>query len=143
MPPKPERRPQRKKKATTQKSAAPTHLDRARAICLALPETTEKIAWGGPTFRVKKKIFAMFTDNHHGDGRIALWMAAPKGAQVALVMSEPERFFVPPYVGKQGWIGVHLDKNSDARVASLVREAWLEIAPPKLHALVEGEPPRA
>lgn len=137
MPSTPDRKP-RKKLTPTRSRATASPLERARAICLALPETTEKIAWGAPTFRVKGKLFAMFADNHHRDGRIALWCAAPKGAQVVLVTSEPERFFVPPYVGKGGWIGVHLDKNSDARVASIVRAAWLQIAPPKLRPLVEG-----
>lgn len=119
----------------TPKTADPA--ERVRSICLTLPETSEKIAWGAPTFRVKKKLFAMY-DDHHSKGRIALWLAAPKGAQVVLVSSEPTRFFVPPYVGKSGWIGVVLDSTSDARLESLAREAWLVIAPPKLHAQVES-----
>ena len=112
-------------------------LERARAICLALPEATEKIAWGAPTFRVKEKLFAMYAENHHGDGRIALWCAAPKGMQEVLVGSEPERFFRPPYVGPSGWIGVLLDKNSDERVRRIVREAYCRIEPKRLRELVE------
>jgi hypothetical protein len=117
----------------------PKHLKRARAICLALPEATEKVAWGAPTFRVRDKLFAMYVENHHGDGRIALWCHAPKGAQEVLVGSEPKRFFKPPYVGPRGWIGVHMQTNSDAEIAALVRDAYCMVAPKKLRALVGGD----
>ena len=83
-------------------------LARLRAICLALPEATEKLTWEEtPTFRVRDKIFAMYSTDHH-DGRVSMWCKAPPGAQEALVGSDPERFFVPPYVGRNGWIGVDL-----------------------------------
>lgn len=124
-----------KKKPTTRTSA--DHLKRVRAICLALPETTEKIAWGAPTFRVRNKLFAMFADNHHNDGRIALWCHAPKDAQEVLVGSEPRRFFVPPYVGVGGWIGVHLQANDDEQVARIVREAYCMVASKKQQALLD------
>ena len=75
-------------------------IDRLRAICLALPEAVEKEAWGDPTFRVRDKIFAM---EKRGDGRISLWCKAPAGSQMVLVGADPERFFVPPYVGHKGW----------------------------------------
>lgn len=84
-------------------------LSRIRRICLALPETSEKVAWGAPTFRVRGRLFVMFVDNHHGDGRLAIWCNAPPGAQDALVAADPARFFVPAYVGPQGWLGVRLD----------------------------------
>lgn len=112
------------------------HLKRVRRICLALPETTEKEAWGAPTFRVRTKMFAMYVQNHHNDGRIALWCSAPAGLQAVLVSSEPNRFFVPPYVGPRGWIGVHLDRNDDARLAVCVREAYCAVAPKTLQAIV-------
>jgi hypothetical protein len=115
-------------------------LTRVRRICLDLPETYEKIAWGSPTFRVKKgKIFAMFAEDHHADGRIALWCHAPKGAQQILVETEPKRFFRPPYVGPAGWIGVHLAQVGDARLAELVRDAYLVVAPKKLAAALGGD----
>ena len=82
---------------------------RVRTICLALPDTHEKEAWGAPTFRVGGRLFAMFVDNHHGDGRLAVWCNAPPVAQEALIAAEPVHFFVPPYVGPQGWVGVRLD----------------------------------
>ena len=84
-------------------------LARVRTICLGLPDTHEKEAWGAPTFRVGGRLFAMFVDNHHGDGRLAVWCNAPPVAQEALVAAEPVHFFVPPYVGPQGWVGVRLD----------------------------------
>jgi hypothetical protein len=114
------------------------HEKRARKICLALPEAIEKEAWGAPTYRVGKgKIFAMYVDNHHGDGRIALWCAALPGAQALLMDSDSVRFFVPPYVGKGGWIGIHLDKSNDALVKDTVRRAYCAVAPEKLRDLVE------
>jgi hypothetical protein len=116
-------------------------LARARRICLALPETHEKLAWGAPTFRLKKgKIFAMFEEDHHGDGRIALWCHAPRGAQQVLVETEPKRFFRPPYVGPAGWIGVNLAEVDDARLEELVRDAWLVVAPRKLAAALDADP---
>ena len=105
-------------------------LARVRKICLALPETSEKIAWGAPTFRVRKKLFVMFADNHHGDGRIAIWCNAPPGSQQALVASDPEHFFVPPYVGCYGWVGIRLDRGlSWSIVTELVKEAHRTRAP--------------
>lgn len=110
-------------------------LDRLRALCLALPETSEKEAWGTPTFRVRDKMFAMFADDHHGDGRIAVWCKAPLGAQEALIESDPELFFKPPYVGPSGWIGVRLDRSLDwDEVGDILREAWRTAAPKKLAA---------
>lgn len=109
--------------------------DRVRRICLALPESHEKAAWGEPTFRVRDRMFVMFANNHHGDGRIAIWCKAPPGAQEDLVRAAPKHFFVPPYVGTQGWIGIHLDKGLDWGVlGGLVRDGYLEVAPKRLAA---------
>ena len=106
-----------------------------RAICLALPEAAEKEAWGDPTFRVRDKIFAM---EKRGDGRISLWCKAPSGSQMILVGADPDRFFVPPYVGHKGWVGVRLDTNPDwGEVAALVRRSYLLVAPKRLTALIE------
>jgi predicted DNA-binding protein (MmcQ/YjbR family) len=112
-------------------------LERLRAICLALPEATEKLTWEEtPTFRVRDKIFAMYSTDHR-DGRVSMWCKAPPGAQEALVGSDPERFFVPPYVGHNGWIGVWFDGAIDwAEVAELAFESYEMTAPKKLRALV-------
>ena len=110
-------------------------VDRLRAICLALPEAVEKEAWGDPTFRVREKIFAM---EKRGDGRISVWCKAPAGSQMVLVGADPQRFFVPPYVGHKGWIGMRLDDGPDWReVARVVRRSYRLIAPKRLAALVD------
>ena len=105
-------------------------------MCLALPETTEKIAWGAPTFRVKDKMFAMFVNNHHNDGRIALWCSAAPGVQTMLVEAEPKKFFVPPYMGPRGWVGLHLNRLKDAELEFHIRQAYCAVAPKKLKATV-------
>lgn len=116
------------------------HLARVRRICLALPEAIEKTAWAAPTFRVGKgKIFAMFADDHHGDGRIALWLYSKRDTQQLLVESDPSLFFVPPYVGPGGWIGLHVDRSSDAIIADLAWRAWCGVAPDKVRAAAEAE----
>lgn len=104
---------------------------------MALPEVEEKISHGAPTFFVKKKVFVMFADNHHNDGHIAIWSAASSEVQQALIEAEPDKFFKPPYVGVRGWIGINLDQVDDAELASHIRQAWLMIAPVKLHSALE------
>src|SRR5690349_12066149 len=85
-------------------------IQKLRQICLSFPETYEKEGWGECTFRVTKgKMFAMSDFNHHQSGHIAVWLMAPRLAQEALVEKDPKRFFRPPYVGHQGWVGVRLD----------------------------------
>jgi len=101
---------------------------------LGLPEVVERLSHGSPTFFVRgKKTFVMYLDNHHGDGRLALWCAAPPGTQEELVETEPERFFRPPYVGHRGWIGVRLDRDVDwDEIAGIARAAYLQVAPKSL-----------
>jgi hypothetical protein len=88
-------------------------LDRVRAICLALPDTGERLSHGTPHWFAGKRNFLSYWDDHHEDGRLALWCAAPEGAQRMLCEADPEHFFVPPYVGFRGWLGVHLDRGLD------------------------------
>jgi hypothetical protein len=103
----------------------PGPVDKLRKICLALPDTIEKDAWGEPTFRVRGKMFAMFANNHHNDGRIAVWCKAPIGFQSMMVAEAPTRFFVPPYVGVNGWVGVRLDVDADWKeIAGVVAQAY-------------------
>jgi hypothetical protein len=107
--------------------------DAVRELCLGLPGAAEVSSHGSPEFRVGKRTFASYSVNHHGDGRIALWLNMPPGAQQLYVEAEPERFFVPPYVGPRGWLGVELDRGLDwGRVGALVREAYARVAPPDL-----------
>jgi hypothetical protein len=109
-------------------------LERIRAICLGLPETSERLSHGAPTFFVReKKAFLMVLTNHHGDGRFAIWCAAPAGMQRMLVDTDPERFFVPPYVGHRGWLGMRLDRALDwNELAGIAEDAYAEVAPAKL-----------
>lgn len=86
-------------------------IDRLRQIALALPDATEKLSHGAPTFFNRVGVFAMIDDNHHRSGHTAVWLNAPGGAQETLVAADPKHFFVPPYVGKSGWVGVRLDSG--------------------------------
>ena len=110
-----------------------------RAACLALPEVTERLSHGEPTWFIRgKKTFANYA-NHHHDDRLAFWCAAPDGAQEVLVAQDPERFFRPPYVGHRGWLGVYLDVPVDwDEIADLVAAAWRTVAPKRLLAELEG-----
>jgi hypothetical protein len=95
-----------------------------RTLCLRLPRVTERESHGGPAFFADPRCFAMFLDDHHGDGRLALWCAAPEGVQAEQVQLEPDRFFVPPYVGHRGWLGVRLDEVDPDELAAVVLDAY-------------------
>jgi predicted DNA-binding protein (MmcQ/YjbR family) len=118
-----------------------------RDLCLSFPEAQEVTSHGMSNFRVRGKIFAVFALNHHGDGRIALWLNAPAGAQTLYVREEPRHFFIPPYVGQRGWLGVRLDRGiAWERVARLVREAYEKMAPAALSQRIKAiriRPPTA
>jgi hypothetical protein len=109
-------------------------LERIRKICLGLPEVSERLSHGAPTFFVRgKKAFLMVLTDHHGDGRFAVWCAAPTGMQSMLVEADPERFFVPPYVGHRGWLGVRLDRGLHwDELEGIAEDAFAEVAPAKL-----------
>jgi hypothetical protein len=113
-----------------------------RQRCLALPEVIERPSHGAPTFFVRgKKSFVMFHDDHHGDGRLAIWCAAAPGVQEELVRSEPDRFFRPAYVGPRGWLGVRLDVDVDwDEVAQITADAYRHVAPKTLVARLDGPP---
>lgn len=118
------------------KTARSTALGRLRAICLKLPEAMEKETWDLPTFRVRDKIFVMAII---GETPLALWCKAPPGSQAILVGADPERFFVPPYVGHKGWVGMRLGKGVDWReVETLVMRSYRLTAPKRLAASVAG-----
>ena len=113
------------------------HLQRVRRICATLPEATEKLSHGEPTFFVRKKVFAMFANNHHNDGHIAVWLPAKVGIQAMLIETFPDKFFKPPYVGVRGWIGIELEHVSDEELTFHIREAWTLIAPKRLANALE------
>jgi hypothetical protein len=96
-----------------------------------MPSVTEKLSHGAPTFFVEKDkgVFTMFVDNHHQDGRLAVWLPAPPGLQSAIIDDAPTTYFKPPYVGSSGWIGIELDQISDEALEMHIREAWRLAAP--------------
>lgn len=105
-----------------------TQLARVRQICGAIPGTIEKTSHGAPTFFTPKRVFAMFADNHHGDGHVAVWIPAGPGVQTALIEEQPLAYFRPPYVGGAGWVGVELSQVDDDQLGALIREALRFIA---------------
>jgi hypothetical protein len=113
-------------------------LARVRQFCLALPETSERVSHGEPTFFLKKKVFVMFANNHHDDGHLAVWLPAPSGFQSALIEAQPEVYFKPPYVSGRGWIGIELDRISDEDLRFHIQTAWELVAPRRLLAKVGG-----
>ncbi len=118
----------------------PTALVRLRKICLALPEAHEVEAWGEPTFRVRNKLFAMYAaaGNHHGAGRAAVWCKATPINQSLMIDAAPDRFFVPPYVGPSGWVGIWLDSRPNWKeIAALLSDGYRLIAPKRLAALID------
>jgi hypothetical protein len=118
----------------TEASTRERTLRQIREVCLGLPETSERLSHGAPTFFVRgKRAFLMVLTDHHGDGRFAIWCAAPDGMQKLLVEADPERFFVPPYVGHRGWLGMRLDRSFDPdELAGIAEDAYAEVAPAKL-----------
>jgi hypothetical protein len=114
-------------------------IERLRQLCLALPEVTERPSHGEPAFFVRdRKTFVTYADHHHDD-RLAFWCAAPAGFQRMLVEAEPDRFFVPPYVGHRGWLGVYLDVPVDwNEIRSIVEGAYRAVAPRRLVAELDS-----
>ncbi|MGH2585390.1 MAG: MmcQ/YjbR family DNA-binding protein [Dehalococcoidia bacterium] len=116
-------------------------LARVRALCLGLPETEERLSHGEPTFFVQgKRVFVMYANHHHNDGRLGLWCNAPPGVQRELIEKDSRRFFVPPYVGYRGWIGVRLDVDPDwEEIAGIIERAYLVTAPKRLRDRIGHE----
>jgi hypothetical protein len=104
------------------------HLDRVRRICSALPDTTEKLSHGEPTFFARKRVFAMFSNNHHNDGHIAVVIPAAPGEQAALIAASPKKYYRPPYVGVSGWVGIELEEIDDEELGAHLTQAWQLIA---------------
>lgn len=122
-------------------------VQRLRALCLALPESSERVSHGEPGFFVRgRKQFVAVDDHHHGAEHLAFWCPAPPGGQAELVAENPARFFRPPYVGHRGWLGVRLAAAGLAapdwtEIDEIVREAYRQVAPKTLIAIVDGVAP--
>ncbi|MDX1501288.1 MAG: MmcQ/YjbR family DNA-binding protein [Thermoanaerobaculia bacterium] len=114
-------------------------LERVRGIVAAWPETRERISHGSPTWWGGRRTFASFHDDHHGDGRVAVWVKSSALEQEAMVESDPEVFFVPPYVGPSGWVGVRLDRGLDWEIVAGILQTGYRMVAPK-RALDELEP---
>ena len=118
------------------KSKAPDddshQIERVRRICLSLPGTWEKISHGEPTWFVDKKVFAMFSNNHHGDGHIAVTVPTAIGIQEMLIAKSPRKFYRPPYVGVRGWVGIEVKRVTEKELTFHIKEAWRLIAPEKI-----------
>ena len=100
-----------------------TQLERVRRICFAIPGTVEKLSHGAPTFFTPKRVYAMFVDNHHADGHVAVWLAAAAGVQQELIEENGAAYFRPAYVGVNGWVGVEVARVGDEQLGALIREA--------------------
>lgn len=117
-------------------------LIRLRAICLSLPDSTEKLSHGEPTFFVKK-VFAMYASaaNHHGGGRPAVWIKATPMNQELVIASDPARYFKPPYVGPSGWIGAWLDKRPPwPAIGALIEDGFRQVAPKTVLLAMQSAP---
>jgi hypothetical protein len=128
------------------KSPEDAALERVRAICMAFPAAEEKLSHGAPSFHVRGTMFLSFVDNHHADGRLAVWCKSSLEEQRRLVAEDPDQFFVPPYVGVKGWLGVRLDRPSTDWIglAILVEHGWAAVAPPVVKSgkwVPKGPPP--
>src|SRR5919204_3836533 len=111
------------KKAAPRLDKDQEQIERVRRICLALPETWEKISHGEPTWFVGKKVFAMFSNNHHGDGHVAVTVPAAIGIQEMLIKKSAKKFYRPRYVGARGWIGIEVNRVSETELADHILEA--------------------
>jgi hypothetical protein len=118
-------------------------VDRLRALCLALPEVTERASHGEPSFFVRAKTqFLMLDSHHHGAPHLGFWCAAPPGAQEALIAGDPDRYFRPPYVGHRGWVGMRLvmdglPEPDWGEIDEIVRDAYRTVAPKTLAARLD------
>ncbi|GAA3528893.1 MmcQ/YjbR family DNA-binding protein [Aeromicrobium panaciterrae] len=114
-------------------------LARVREIALQQPLVTERLSHGGPGWFIEKSPqFAMFLDHHHGVDWVAIWIACPEGAREPLIDDDPDTYFIPPYVGTRGWVGVRLDETTDwDTVADLIDDAWHAVAKPRQRAAAD------
>lgn len=123
--------------------SADAALERLRASCFAFPAVQERLSHGAPAFFVRGKQFASFADDHHGDGRTAAWCKVAPERQRELVAAAPERYFVPPYVGVKGWVGVTLDEGTDwEELALILEQGWSSVAPKSAREAPVLPPPK-
>jgi hypothetical protein len=114
-------------------------LKKLSAICLALPEAVREDQGSHAAFRVAKKVFAYYLNDHHGDGIVGICCKALPGDNERLIASNPRKFYMPAYVGPRGWVGLRLDRPTVdwSEVTELVRVSYLQTAPKKLVRLMD------
>ncbi|HEV8145481.1 MAG TPA: MmcQ/YjbR family DNA-binding protein [Bryobacteraceae bacterium] len=110
-------------KAKTTKNLGEEQIQRVRRICMAMPEVTEKLSHGEPTWFVRKRVFAGFSNNHHNDGHVAVCIPAAPGVQQQLIKASPKTYYRPPYVGPSGWVGIEMGQIDDEDLAVHLHEA--------------------
>ncbi|MDQ3037053.1 MAG: MmcQ/YjbR family DNA-binding protein [Myxococcota bacterium] len=114
-------------------------LEQVRRIIESLPETSEKLSHGAPTWWGGKKTFATYHSGHYDEGRRALWIKASDGAQETLIESDPDRFYRPKYLGPSGWVGMRLEGEVDwEQVRFLLVEGWRLVAPKRAIAQLDA-----
>lgn len=114
--------------------------EKLAGICMGLPNAVREDKGSHSAFRVSKKVFAYFLNDHHGDGIVGLWCKVLPGDNERLIASNPQRFYMPAYVGPRGWVGLRLDGRSVdwAEVKELVRGSYAQTAPKSLARIVGG-----
>jgi hypothetical protein len=114
-------------------------LDQVSRLCLAMPEAAREIHGSHASFLVRKKTFAYFLDNHHGDGILGINCKALPGDNLALIAADPERFYMPAYIGPRGWVGLRLDKGEIDwdEVSEMLKLSYKLTAPKKLAAMIK------
>ena len=99
--------------------------EKIRKLCLSWPDVEEKLSHGSAAFFARKRTFMYFVDNHHGDGNVGVWCNVSEGGQEVLVGSDPKNFFIPPYVGCSGWVGMRIDRGLPwSTISSIVKDAY-------------------
>jgi phosphoribosylglycinamide formyltransferase-1 len=117
------------------KAAEGPRLARVTKICLALPEAARELMGGRHAgFRVRKKVFAYFLNDHHGDGIVSICARVLPGDNTALIAAQPERFYMPAYIGPRGWVALRLDRGKVdwKEVAELVKTSYQLVAPKRI-----------
>jgi hypothetical protein len=110
-------------------------LERFTKICLRLPQTEREVRGLHAGFKVRKKTFAYFVSNHHGDGIVGILCKVLPGDNVALIAADPKRFYMPAYVGPRGWVGLRLDvgRVNWAELEELARGSYQLVAGKAVH----------
>jgi len=118
------------------KAAEEPRLARVTQICLALPEATREVMGSHAGFRVRKKVFAYFLNDHHGDGIVSVCARVLPGDNTALIAAQPDRFYLPAYIGPRGWVALRLDRGAVdwKEVAELVKTSYQLVAPKRVAA---------